>query len=205
MADMLLAMFTVYLFFLYFGMFFERRKKNIRVLLGIIVLVLWQVGIPEVINELPKAWNIGTTVGLALFVVVNVFEGKAWMKSFFAVTFAAIWMLAEMLIGSVLMIYGESIVERQIFGAFASRLLFFLIILALRKVFTNEKVTGLPTGYSILIIFTLPKSSRILQDCIWPFLQPYCYHFYLFRIHEKVPMNYYIQSLLRQSNIYVGK
>ena len=130
----------------YFGMFFERRKKNIRVLLGIIVLVLWQVGIPEVINELPKAWNIGTTVGLALFVVANVFEGKAWMKCFFAVTFAAIWMLAEMLIGSVLMIYGESIVERQIFGAFASRLLFFLIILALRKVFTNEKVTGLPTG-----------------------------------------------------------
>ena len=95
MADMLLAMFTVYLFFLYFGMFFERRKKNIRVLLGIIVLVLWQVGIPEVINELPKAWNIGTTVGLALFVVANVFEGKAWMKCFFAVTFAAIWMLAR--------------------------------------------------------------------------------------------------------------
>lgn len=27
MADMLLAMFTVYLFFLYFGMFFERRKR----------------------------------------------------------------------------------------------------------------------------------------------------------------------------------
>ena len=95
MADMLLAMFTVYLFFLYFGMFFERRKKNIRVLLGVIVLVLWQVGIPEVINELPKAWNIGTTVGLALFVVANVFEGKAWMKCFFAVTFAAIWMLAR--------------------------------------------------------------------------------------------------------------
>lgn len=83
MADMLLTMFTVYLFFLYFGMFFERRKKNIRVLLGVIVLVLWQVGIPEVINELPKAWNIGTTVGLALFVVANVFEGKAWMKSIF--------------------------------------------------------------------------------------------------------------------------
>ena len=38
-----------------------------------------------------------------------------------------------------------------------------------------------------------------------PFLQQSCYHFYLFRIHEKVPMNYYIQSLLRQSNIYVGK
>ena len=58
---------------------------------------------------------------------------------------------------------------------------------------------------NILFPGTLPKSSRILQDCIWPFLQPYCYHFYLFRIHEKIPMNYYIQSLLRQSNIYAGK
>ena len=58
---------------------------------------------------------------------------------------------------------------------------------------------------NILFPGTLPKSSRILQDCIWPFLQQSCYHFYLFRIHEKIPMNYYIQSLLRQSNIYVGK
>ena len=37
---------------------------------------------------------------------------------------------------------------------------------------------------------TLPKNLRILQDCIGPFLQQSCYHFYLFRIHEKVPMNY---------------
>ena len=58
---------------------------------------------------------------------------------------------------------------------------------------------------NILFPGTLPKNLRILQDCIWPFLQQSCYHFYLFRIHEKVPMNYYIQSLLRQSNIYVGK
>ncbi len=58
---------------------------------------------------------------------------------------------------------------------------------------------------NILFPGTLQKNLRILQDCIWPFLQQSCYHFYLFRIHEKVPMNYYIQSLLRQSNIYVGK
>ena len=41
--------------------------------------------------------------------------------------------------------------------------------------------------------------------CLLYTSQQSCYHFYLFRIHEKVPMNYYIQSLLRQSNIYVGK
>lgn len=75
-TEMLLALFTVYLFYLYFRMFFG-RKKNIRELFGIIVLVLWQAGIPEVINGLPKAWNIGATVGLTLFAVENVFEGKA--------------------------------------------------------------------------------------------------------------------------------
>ena len=113
-----------------------------------------------------KVYIVTEKETFALFVVANVFEGKAWMKCFFAVTFAAIWMLAEMLIGSVLMIYGESIVERQIFGAFASRLLFFLIILALRKVFTNEKVTGLPTGYSILIIF-IPTGSIYIMNAVF--------------------------------------
>lgn len=164
-TEMLLALFTVYLFYLYFRMFFG-RKKNIRELFGIIVLVLWQAGIPEVINGLPKAWNIGATVGLTLFAVENVFEGKAWMKCFFAVTFATIWMLSEMLVGSVLMIYGESLAERQVFGAFASRLLFFVIILALRKVFTDEKVTGLPAGYSILIVL-IPMGSIYIMNAVF--------------------------------------
>lgn len=88
------------------------------------------------------------------------------MKCFFAVTFATIWMLSEMLVGSVLMIYGESLAERQVFGAFASRLLFFVIILALRKVFTDEKVTGLPAGYSILIVL-IPMGSIYIMNAVF--------------------------------------
>lgn len=62
------------------------------------------------------------------------------MKCFFAVAFSAIWMLVEMLVESLLTIYGKNIVEQQMFGAFTSTLLFWLIILALRRVFINEKI-----------------------------------------------------------------
>ena len=48
-------------------------------------------------------------------------------------------------------------------------------------------------------------SKKSKTTALWYITNMMKYHFYLFRIHEKVPMNYYIQSLLRQSNIYVGK
>ena len=37
-VDILLAFFTVYLFFLYFGIFFQKKKARFNVLLGIAVL-----------------------------------------------------------------------------------------------------------------------------------------------------------------------
>lgn len=165
-ADILLAVFTVYLFFLYFGIFLERRKRNIRMMFGLVVIVFWQMGIPEVINSLPGAWNIGTTVALTLFVVANMFEGKLWMEVFFSVTFDAIWMLVEMLVGSILMFYGESIIEQQIFGSFTSKILFFTVIIALRKVFTNEKIMELPPGHTMLINF-IPIGSIYIMNAVF--------------------------------------
>lgn len=57
---------------------------------------------------------------------------------------------------------------------------------------------------NILFPGTLPKNLRILQDCIWPFCNSLAIILFI-QDTRKVPMNYYIQSLLRQSNIYVGK
>lgn len=165
-ADMLLAVFTVYLFFLYFGTFLERRKKSVRMVSGIAVLVLWQMGIPDAIHRLPGAWSIGATVVLTLFVVSNIFAGKLWMEVFFSVTFDAIWMLVEMLVGSLLIIYGESIVEQQVFGSFVSKILFFMAIQGLRKVFTNEKIMGLPLGHTMLIIF-IPIGSIYIMNAVF--------------------------------------
>lgn len=165
-VSILLAVFTVYLFFLYFGTFLEKRKRSIRMVLGIVVLVFWLMDIPNAIHKIPETWSIELTVVLTLFVVTNIFTGKLWMEVFFSVTFATIWMLVEMLVGSLLIFYGESIVEQQMFGSFVSKLLFFGVILGLRKVFTDEKIMGLPVGHTLLIIF-IPIGSIYIMNAVF--------------------------------------
>lgn len=97
-VDVLLAFLAVYLFFQYFSIFFQRKEGNFRALLGIVVLIVWQLDVSNIIHMLSAAWNICVTMGITLFAVTSIFEGKVWMKCFFSVTFDAVWMLAEMLI-----------------------------------------------------------------------------------------------------------
>lgn len=164
--DILLMIFTVYIFFFYFSIFFQRKKLSIRVLIGIAVLVIWQLAVPEIIFKLPSAWNICVTMVTTLFVVLNIFEGKTWMKCFFSIAFDAIWMLAETLIGDLLMIYDVNIAKVQAFGSFVSKLFFFIVIIVLKKVFTNEKVRELPNRHSILLIL-IPMGSIYIMNALF--------------------------------------
>ena len=170
-VDVLLAFLAVYLFFQYFSIFFQRKEGNFRALLGIIVLIVWQLDVSNIIHMLSAAWNICVTMGITLFAVTSIFEGKVWMKCFFSVTFDAVWMLAEMLIGDLLMIYGGNIIELRIFGSFASKLFLFIVIIALKKVFTNEKVRELPPGHSIHILL-VPIGSIYIMNAV--FMLVYC-------------------------------
>lgn len=163
-ANILLAFFTVYLFFLYFGIFLKR--KSILMLVGFCVLVLWQMDVLNIISKLSETWSIGVTEGFTLFVVMSVFEGKLWMKIFFSITFDAIWMLLEMLIGSLLLFYGKSIIEWQIFGSFTSKVLFLIVIVALRKVLTHEKILGVPPWHTMLIVF-IPMGSIYIMNAVF--------------------------------------
>ena len=89
MANVLIAIFIVYLFFLYFGIFFTIRQKSIRVIVGVALLMLWQLIVPEIIRTPSGICSIGVTVVLTLFAAINVFVGRVWMKCFFAVAFSA--------------------------------------------------------------------------------------------------------------------
>ena len=40
--EILLAIFSVYLFFLYFGIFFQRKEGKIRALIGVAAILAWQ-------------------------------------------------------------------------------------------------------------------------------------------------------------------
>lgn len=51
--NILLAVFTVYLFFLYFNIFFKNRKAKYRQVIGVFVIVIWLFEIPDIIYILP--------------------------------------------------------------------------------------------------------------------------------------------------------
>ena len=164
--DILPTVFTAYIFFFYFNIFFEKKKRSIRVLTGIIVFVFWQLSIPEIVRILPAARNIGVTVGGTLFAVISIFEGKIWKKCFFVIIFDAVWMLVETLVNNLLMLYCEYLAVSQRFGAFVSKLLFFAVILALKKIFTNEEIKELPAGHNILLVF-IPVGSIYIMNAVF--------------------------------------
>ena len=164
--DILPTVFTAYIFFFYFNIFFEKKKRSIRVLTGIIVFVFWQLSIPEIVRILPAARNIGVTVGVTLFAVISIFEGKIWKKCFFVIIFDAVWMLVETLVNNLLMLYCEYLADSQLFRAFLSKLLFFAVILALKKIFTNEEIKELPAGHNILLVF-IPVGSIYIMNAVF--------------------------------------
>ena len=165
-VDMLLVIFTIYLFFLYFGIFFRRNANKIRVLIGILALVLWQFSIPFIVHTLEPIWNVVVGGVFTLFAVANIFEGSIGMKCFFAAMFDTIWVLSETLVGDLVMIYGVNIENVQVWGSVTSKILFLMIIGALKKVFTNEKIIGLSLWHSTLLIL-IPTGSIYIINAVF--------------------------------------
>lgn len=166
-SDIILMLFTMSLFFLYFSSFFRKRKAgDKRLIIGVIVLAIWQFCIPRVISRLQISWNISLTIGFSLFVVANIYEGNWGKKSFFVVIFDAIWMLVETLVGNFLLLYYKQLATSRIFGAFTSKICFLIVILALRKVFMHEEVKELPSRYGILLMF-IPVGSIYIMNAVF--------------------------------------
>ena len=160
--NILLGLFTIYLFFLYFKIFFTMKKKSIQVFLGIALLVGWQIGILDIIGvPLTPIYNIGLTLMCTLVVAVNIFEGKFWKKCLFSIIFDAIGMLTELLANNMLMLYSEHLANSQLFGLCTSKLLFFIVIVVLRKVITTTSME-LPDFHNILLTFISAGSIYIM-------------------------------------------
>ena len=164
--DILLAAFTVYLFFFYFRIFFKKRGNRLYVLSGVIVILFWQLMVSDIVRTSSVVFNIGVTVGVTLLAVISIFEGKFWKKCFFTLVFDTIWMLLETLLNDFLMISCERLAFSQNFGSLASKLLFLIVIIALKKVLTNEEVMELPASRSILLIF-IPIGSIYIMNAVF--------------------------------------
>ena len=150
----------------FFSIFFNRKKRGVQVTVGILILVVWQIDIFGIIRMIPIEWNIFVSIGFTLLAVLNIFEGKFIEKCFFSIIFDALWMLVETLVGNLLMIYCESIADSQVIGSFVSKLLFLVVVAALKKVFMKEEIQELSGGYGVGFIF-IPIGSIYIMNAVF--------------------------------------
>ena len=164
--DILRVLFTIYIFFHFFSTFFFKKKSGVQVTIGVLILAVWQIDIFGIIRMIPIEWNIVVSIGFTLLAVLSIFEGKFAEKCFFSIIFDALWMLAETLVGNLLMIYCEPITDSQAIGSFVSKLLFLVVVAALKKVFMKEEIQELSGGYGVGFIF-IPIGSIYIMNAVF--------------------------------------
>lgn len=163
--DILLCGFAVYLFFCYFDIFFIRKKDKLPSVIGLAIFVLWQFGVATIIN-LPAYANIAVTIIVTMLAVMIIYDGMWWNKCVFVIAFNAIWMLMETLCSYILMIYCEKYAMVQPVGSFISKIFFLIVIIALKKVFTDDEIKELPAKYSIMLVL-IPTGSIYIMNNIF--------------------------------------
>ena len=162
--DVLLIGFSIYLFLAYFSIFFTRKKKKMALIIGLAIF-----SVTDIILDLPPYLHVALTIVDTLIAVMMIYEGKLWRKCIFAISFDAIWMLIETFSGYVLLIYfGQFEVLQMLaeFGSFVSKLVFLFVIIALKRVFTDDEIKDLPASYSIMLVL-IPTGSIYIMNNIF--------------------------------------
>lgn len=162
-VDVISSAFSVYLIIVYLDIFFGRKKLS-GVRRGVYLLFfMWQLIISSY-NRLPGYINICITIGATLLISIVAYNGKLWNKCIFVLAFNAIWMMTETLCGYVFMNHFDDYLTPKELGSVISKMLLLLIILALRKVFTDDEVKELPMNYSIMLVLIPIGSIYIVNN-----------------------------------------
>lgn len=168
--ELIFTVFSIYLFLYYFDIFLVREKSKIGTIIGIGVFGTWQMGISNG-NLLPAYINISITIFTVMVAAELIYEGKFWNKCIFAIAFNAIWMLIETISGNILLTYCCEFTDHQvlrILGSFISKAAFMIVIIALKRVFTNDEIKELPVRYSFMLVL-IPISSIYIMNNIFMF------------------------------------
>lgn len=167
-TDILFIIFAVYLFFYYFDIFLKRRKRTVLSMIGLVIFMAWQFEMSSV-NLLPAYGNIIVTIITTLFAVAQIYEGKFWNKCIFTIAFNAIWMLIETISGNILLTYCCDFTDLQALGtlgSFTSKIVFMIVITALKRVFTKDEIKELPVRYSFMLVL-IPIGSIYIMNNIF--------------------------------------
>lgn len=165
-ADILLCVFAIYLFVFYFDIFFKRKYQKRMLIIGCILFMIWQLIITT--NDIFPAYvNISISILVTFVSIIFAYEGGLANKSIFSLAFNAIWMMIETLSGYILSIFYDSTIQPQLYnilGSLISKIIFLIVIFALRKVFTNEEIRGLSAKYNVMFVMIPIGSIYIMND-----------------------------------------
>ena len=156
-------------FLLFFNVFYKKKEKNsncnwIHHFCSLAVAALNA-------STLPVYINIIITIVITFISVLCIYEGRGWNKCIFVLAFNAIWMMIETVSGYILSIYCNQFMYSQMYGilgSIISKILFLLIIFALRKVFLTGGITEFSVKHSIMLIL-IPIGSIYVMNQIFLF------------------------------------
>ena len=165
-TEILFVIFAIFLFSYYFSIFFKRRKKKVTIVIGYTIFAVWQLMILNA-SILPVYINISVTIVITFISAMCVYEGKNLNKCIFVLTFNAIWMMIETVSGYILSIYCNQFRYSQMYGSLGSvisKIIFLLIIFALRKIFSVGGITEFSVKYSIMLILIPIGSIYVMNE-----------------------------------------
>lgn len=157
---MLTTLLAVFILFLYFGIFLERKRTQFINMVAIIIYIVWQtVGVNMVI--IPMYTRLLITIILVLMICESCYIGKLLIKVIITLLISAIWTLMEFLVGYVFILCDLNYIILQLSGAFLSKILTLILVTVLRRFFKNKSIHRLPIKYSIILLF-IPVGSLYL-------------------------------------------
>ena len=140
---------------MYFGAFFNRHKKIVGVIMGIgLIIIFW-------IWQRQKITGIGNVVVCFLILLLlshSWFQGKIINKIALNIMFVVMWVITELFVGYLIYdryadIHG---------GEYVSTITLFLIVMVIRKYFSNYFIADVPIQHMILLLL-IPAYSMFIS------------------------------------------
>lgn len=154
---LLIALFSTYIIKYYMEIFLEPCGKRFKLW---VLYTFWQIYV-SIFEGLPDYLNLIINIGLIFAICYWSFEGSVVVKLVLTVLYNGMWLLMELVLGSIFILMSIEIDKNQLIGSLLSKILLFLLIIIIGKVFNNKTFNELPMLYSMLLL-TIPLGSMYI-------------------------------------------
>lgn len=158
--DILATCLAIYILYLYFGIFFEKKPLRFKTIVVYTIYLLWQI-LGVSLEEIPMYGRLLITILLVMMICEYCYTGKRLFKVIITLLISAIWTLMEFLVGYIFVLSGLNYQILQLSGALLSKALTLILVVFLRKFYKHQSVYKLPIKYSVILLL-VPVGSLYL-------------------------------------------